>query len=203
MRVTPNVSDSLLKEVHRFILRFAPNAESVQTDLLDAGTLDSASLVQLLQAVESHFAVAFPKDRVGLNSLRTVASIADLVHECRRAKAVAASAEGGAVGPSQSREVPGLTWDAVDSARTPSQPEWDVLISELHGLFRNSLFIEVPSPETDLFHAGLLDSMALVHLILMLENHYGIRLSLEDVDVAAFSTTTGIARLLQNLPSRT
>jgi len=168
LQLSPTLTDSLVDEVHALVRSFSPNVESAHSDLLEAGILDSASLVRLLFAVEARFAVAIPMEEVEIDSFRTVAEIADLVRERR-------------------------------SARPARPPKEDALLGEIHDLFLSSLSVEVPSPHEDLFKTGILDSMTLVQLIILLENQFGLSLSLEDLDVAAFATTEGIARLVRQL----
>jgi acyl carrier protein len=198
LQLSTPVTDSLVDEVHGLVRTFSPNVGSAQTDLLGTGILDSANLVRLLFAVEAQFAVSIPMEELDIDSIRSIARIANLVRERRSAGAArplrrGAAAAGGepdvvsepVAGPRQRAAAPGLP------------PERDVLIRKIHELFVNSLSIEVPSPDEDLFRAGILDSMLLVQLIMLLEDQFGLSLSLEDLDVAAFSTTAGIAQLVR------
>jgi acyl carrier protein len=168
------VTDSLVDEVQALVRTFSPKVASVQTDLLGTGILDSANLVRLVFAVEAQFDVAIPLEELDLDSIRSIASIANLVREL------------------QSTPAPALTTAAAATA------EPDLLIRQIHEMFVNTLSVEIPSPDVDLFKAGLLDSMLLVQLIMLLEDQFGLNLSLEDLDVAAFSTTTGIAQLVRH-----
>ena len=161
------MTDSLVDEVHALVRTFSPKVGSAHTDLLGTGILDSANLVRLLFAVEAQFDVAIPMEELDIDSIRSIASIANLVRERRSAEAA-----------------PGLP------------PERNALIREIHELFVNSLSIEVPSPDEDLFRAGILDSMLLIQLIVLLEDRFGLSLALEDLDVATFSTTAGIAQMV-------
>jgi acyl carrier protein len=165
LQLSTPVTDSLVDEVHALVRTFSPNVGSAHTDLLGTGILDSANLVRLLFAVEARFDVAIPMEELEIDSIRSIARIANLVRERRSAEA-------------------GLP------------PERNALIREIHELFVNSLSIEVPSPDADLFRAGILDSMLLVQLIVLLEDRFGLSLSLEDLDIGAFSTTAGIAQLV-------
>ena len=60
-------------------------------------------------------------------------------------------------------------------------------------LFRDRLNVEVPGPEVDLIQAGLLDSLALVELILQLEREFGVTVELDDVDLDHFRTVRAVA----------
>jgi acyl carrier protein len=192
------VTDSLVDEVHALVRTFSPEVGSAQTDLLGTGILDSANLVRLLFAVETHFAVAIPMEDVDIDSIRSVARIANLVRQQRSAGAGRPLAMGAAT---PDGEPDGVSGPAAGPRPRPAAPglppERDALIRKIHELFVSSLSVEVPSPHEDLFKAGILDSMLLVQLIMLLEDQFGLSLSLEDVDVAAFSTTARIAQLVR------
>jgi acyl carrier protein len=170
LQLSTPVTDSLVDEVHALVRTFSPDVGSAQTDLVGTGILDSANLVRLLFAVETQFAVTIPMEEVDFDSIRSIARIANLVRQRRSAE-----------------------------AEPEHPPERDSLIRKIHELFLNSLSVEVPSPHEDLFKAGILDSMLLVQLIMLLEDQFGLSLSLEDLDVAAFSTTAGIAQLVRRM----
>lgn len=199
MQLSTPVTDSLVDEVHALVRTFSPDVGTAQTDLVGTGILDSANLVRLLFAVETQFAVAIPMEDVDIDSIRSVARIADLVRQQRSAGAGRPLAMGAAA-PG------GVSAQAAGSRPRPAAPglppERDALIRKIHELFVSSLSVEVPSPHEDLFKAGILDSMLLVQLIMLLEDQFGLSLSLEDLDVAGFSTTAGIAQLLRQVIGR-
>ncbi len=56
--------------------------------------------------------------------------------------------------------------------------------------------MEVESPDTDLFQQGILDSMALVELLLQLEQTYGFAVPLMDLDTEDIRTIRKIAALV-------
>jgi acyl carrier protein len=60
-------------------------------------------------------------------------------------------------------------------------------------LFATALNLEVPSPDTDLFDTGALDSLALVELLLQLEQEFGVTTAVEDLEVQNFSSIRRIA----------
>lgn len=60
-------------------------------------------------------------------------------------------------------------------------------------LFATALNLDVPSADTDLFETGALDSLALVELLLQLEQQFGVTTSVEDLDVQNFSSIRSIA----------
>lgn len=70
-------------------------------------------------------------------------------------------------------------------------------VSEISGLMKKKLLIEVSSPEQDLLDSGLLDSLTLVQLLLELESRYGVSIPLEELELDDFRTLASIARLVQ------
>ena len=54
------------------------------------------------------------------------------------------------------------------------------MVRKVQALFLSKLHIEVPSPETDLFEEGLLDSLRLVDVLLHIEQEFSVEVSLED-----------------------
>ena len=59
--------------------------------------------------------------------------------------------------------------------------------------------IDVPDAETDLLDAGLIDSMALVTLIVAFEDTFGVQLPLDDFDIDRFRSVASIAEFLASL----
>ena len=70
------------------------------------------------------------------------------------------------------------------------------LHTELIALFRGTLNIDVPDPDTDLIATGRLDSMAMIELLLNLERRYGIRIDLQTVAIERFKSVSSIAELV-------
>jgi len=62
--------------------------------------------------------------------------------------------------------------------------------------FLQSLNLEIPSPETDLFETGVLDSLAFVELVLHLEQEFGVKITLEQVELDNFRSVERIAAFL-------
>ena len=56
--------------------------------------------------------------------------------------------------------------------------------------------ITVPSPETDLFNTGVLDSLTFLDLMLTIENEYGIRISFESLDMQTLNSVNGICEYI-------
>ena len=72
----------------------------------------------------------------------------------------------------------------------------NAIIRRLGALFVESLHIEVPSADTDLFESGTLDSLQLVELLVQLERRFGFKIKIDDIDLEDLRTLAGIARLV-------
>ena len=70
------------------------------------------------------------------------------------------------------------------------------LTSQLTSLFLEQLNVEVPAPDTDLIETGLLDSMKLVELLVQIEQQFGLRIELENIEIVDLRSVTGIARMI-------
>jgi D-alanine--poly(phosphoribitol) ligase subunit 2 len=60
-------------------------------------------------------------------------------------------------------------------------------------LIAERLHIDLPAPDLDLIDGGVLDSLALVELLVELERSFGIELALEELDIENFRTPTSVA----------
>ena len=60
-------------------------------------------------------------------------------------------------------------------------------------LFAERLEVEVPAPETDLFETGILDSLRFVELLAALEETFGMRVSVEELEIDDFRSLSRIA----------
>ena len=74
-------------------------------------------------------------------------------------------------------------------AELPDLAPYDEIIT----LFLERLNVTVPSLDADLIASGVLDSLALVELLLQLESRYGIQISLETLDFEDFRSVASIA----------
>jgi D-alanine--poly(phosphoribitol) ligase subunit 2 len=63
-------------------------------------------------------------------------------------------------------------------------------------MFSTHLHIEIPSADLDLFEAGVLDSLAFVELLLHLEEEFGIRVPMEELEIDNFRTVRRIAQFV-------
>lgn len=59
--------------------------------------------------------------------------------------------------------------------------------------------IEVPDVEADLLDGGLIDSLALVSLIVAFEETFGVEIPLDDFDINRFRSVATIADFLASL----
>ncbi len=66
-------------------------------------------------------------------------------------------------------------------------------VERVVALIRDALQVDVPTPDTDLIEADLIDSLALISLITEIESEFGIELPLEDFDVEQFRSARQIA----------
>jgi len=75
---------------------------------------------------------------------------------------------------------------------------WDrtVALERLRTLFLCHLHLEVPSADTDLLETGLLDSLQLVDLLLLIEEEFGRRISLEAIELDDLRSLTRLAELV-------
>ena len=67
------------------------------------------------------------------------------------------------------------------------------LQQELMMLLADTLNIAIPAADTDLLATGIMDSLALVEVLMQLEARYGIRISADNLDFEHFRTVAGIA----------
>ena len=72
----------------------------------------------------------------------------------------------------------------------------NALAGRLARLFTDRLHTEVPAADTDLFETGILDSLRFVELLAALEEAFGIRVSVEDLEIDDFRSLSRIADFL-------
>lgn len=63
-------------------------------------------------------------------------------------------------------------------------------------LFEREMHLDVPTPDTDLFEAGILDSLAFVDLVLHLERTFGVTIAIESLELDHFRSITAMAGFL-------
>lgn len=71
-----------------------------------------------------------------------------------------------------------------------------VLQDAIRAFLSDRLHVTLPAADTDLIATGVLDSLVFVELLLQIETHYGIRVSLEQLDFEDFRSVGGIARFI-------
>lgn len=71
------------------------------------------------------------------------------------------------------------------------------LVRAIGDIFERKLHLTVPSPSADLFESGGLDSLSLVELLLQLELEYGLRIQLQELELANFRSIESIAAFVR------
>jgi acyl carrier protein len=74
--------------------------------------------------------------------------------------------------------------------------EYYTVHNEVTTFFSGVLNIDVPSPTTDLFKTGILDSQNFIELLLHLEQKYDAVVRLDDIDIENFRCIGKIVNLL-------
>lgn len=70
------------------------------------------------------------------------------------------------------------------------------LEKRLGGMFEKRMNLAVPSVDTDLFDTGGLDSLTFVELLLHLDRDFGVRVTLDDLELDNFRSIGRIARFI-------
>jgi acyl carrier protein len=63
-------------------------------------------------------------------------------------------------------------------------------------IFAEQLHVESVARDTDLIETGILDSFMLVELMLLLEQHFDIRITMESLEIEDFRSVEMIANLV-------
>lgn len=74
--------------------------------------------------------------------------------------------------------------------------EYIELKEKLRATFSQHLNIEVPAGDTDLLVTGIIDSLALVELMLRLEQDFGVQIPVDELEVENFRSLDSIARFV-------
>lgn len=80
--------------------------------------------------------------------------------------------------------------------------ESTTLYDQIGVLFSETLNIEVPSTETDLVDAGVLDSLAFVELLWHLERTFGLKVSTDSLEIDNFRSIARIADFITSQNGR-
>lgn len=67
--------------------------------------------------------------------------------------------------------------------------------ASVHRIFRDSLELDV-EVDTDVIAGGMLDSLAFVQLLLALEEEFGVKVDLSDLELDDFNSVASVARLV-------
>ena len=69
----------------------------------------------------------------------------------------------------------------------------EVLHAQLRAFFSEKLSVKVSSVDADLIQTGILDSLALVELLVYIEKEFGTEISLDDIGIEDFHSIAKIA----------
>lgn len=72
------------------------------------------------------------------------------------------------------------------------------LRERIAGLIAGALHIEAPAVDTNLFDAGVLDSLAFVELLVQLEQEFGVTTSVDDLEADNFQSIASIADFIES-----
>jgi len=72
------------------------------------------------------------------------------------------------------------------------------LQNEIASLLFENLNVEVPSVHEDLLETGLLDSLKIVELLVELEQRFGMRIPLKELEIDNFRSVIKIAHFVAN-----
>lgn len=70
------------------------------------------------------------------------------------------------------------------------------IIDRLNTLFADTFHIAVPTAQTDLLDSGILDSFQMVELIFQLEQHFGMQVNIDQIELENLRTLERIAGLV-------
>jgi acyl carrier protein len=76
------------------------------------------------------------------------------------------------------------------------------LTAELQELLPIELNIQIPDAETDLIKTGIIDSFGLVNLLFLIERRWGIKISIDQLELDHFRTVKGMAAFIETAQSR-
>jgi len=73
-----------------------------------------------------------------------------------------------------------------------------LLVQTIGKLIAEKLLVEVASPEDDLLGTGVLDSLTLIELLVSLEEHFGMRIPLDELQIEDVRSIQSIAHLVES-----
>jgi D-alanine--poly(phosphoribitol) ligase subunit 2 len=68
---------------------------------------------------------------------------------------------------------------------------------EVRAIFAEALSVVVPADDVDLIEGGLLDSLALVELVVEIEHRFGISIPFDTLDIDDFRTVDSIGAVVR------
>jgi acyl carrier protein len=68
----------------------------------------------------------------------------------------------------------------------------------LRGIVSRTLAISPPQTDTDLVETGVLDSLALVELLVAVEEQFGIRFAPEELEIERFRSVAALVELVES-----
>ncbi len=71
------------------------------------------------------------------------------------------------------------------------------IIDQLLNVLPEELNVSIPSAETDLLSEEILDSVALVNLMFLIERHWGVKVTPEKMDLEHFRTVRSMAAFIE------
>jgi len=73
-----------------------------------------------------------------------------------------------------------------------------LFVQTIGKLIAEKLLVEVASPEDDLLGTGVLDSLTLIELLVSLEEHFGMRIPLDELQIEDVRSIQSIAHLVES-----
>jgi methoxymalonate biosynthesis acyl carrier protein len=67
---------------------------------------------------------------------------------------------------------------------------------DIRRVLSEKMYVEVASPDADLLSTGVLDSLALIQLLVHLEDEFGVKIALDQIEIEDLRSTHSIARLI-------
>jgi len=83
-----------------------------------------------------------------------------------------------------------------DAAAVDAAAAADAAIAERVAMIFEERGIDVPDPDTDLITGGLLDSLALVELLVQLEEEFDVRIAFDHLDLEDFRSIKRIVAFI-------
>lgn len=70
------------------------------------------------------------------------------------------------------------------------------LVDRVHRMLTDHLHLDAATPDTDIVDNGALDSFAMVEVLVALEEHFGVEVDVDELDVDDFRCARSIATLI-------